>query len=201
LSESCSRRRVPRTNLSRRSDLPGANPAGRSAIDSVPSKVGRDASPASLATRSTATSSLYGFPHVAEIRFEFLGRDLDREIANGLPLVLQRALTRRLLERAKRAGTWTDDDYAVCADWYLQALQEDPRRPLVVMLERYRKTYPAWKVEQVRDRVKEARRRGFLTAGRQGTAGAEPTQRLLDWRLQRAKDTEPRKRDGRGKRR
>jgi hypothetical protein len=74
-----------------------------------------------------------------------------------------------------------DDDVAEYALEYVNAFRTDPRRPIQVLVEQYVRR--GWKVSDsvIRDRVRIARRRGFLTSPGQGSAGGEPTEKLLRW--------------------
>lgn len=72
-----------------------------------------------------------------------------------------------------------DDFFAEKAVEYLDALRKAPTRPLAYLEQKYR---GQWITRgQLRDYVHQARERGFLTPGRQGRAGAEPTEKLRDW--------------------
>ena len=57
---------------------------------------------------------------------------------------------------------------------YVQAVQGDPRRPIIRMV----RSRPEWRMVNVRDWVSVARRKGYLTAPGQGRAGGEATPKL-----------------------
>ncbi len=85
----------------------------------------------------------------------------------------------------RRGEHLTEDGYAQIAMLYLWALQKAPRQPLRWMVEHYRKGGHRASRDNLRDRVHTARERGFLTAGRPGSAGAQETAKLLEWKQQR----------------
>ena len=80
--------------------------------------------------------------------------------------------------RARRYEHRGDDWYAEKAIDYLNALRQAPNRPNAWLVEQYGRWVTR---DNVRDYVHEARVRGFLTSGRQGRAGAEPTDKLRAW--------------------
>jgi hypothetical protein len=88
------------------------------------------------------------------------------------------AVSRR---RAGRYERKDDDWYAEKAVDYLNALRQAPSRPNAWLAEQYGRQRQRVTRNNVRDYVHGARVRGFLTSGRQGWAGAEPTDKLRAW--------------------
>jgi hypothetical protein len=82
---------------------------------------------------------------------------------------------------AQRYAHKDDDWYAEKAIDYLNALRHAPNRPNAWLEEQYRRQRQWVTRDNVRDFVRGARVRGFLTSGRQGRAGAEPTENLRAW--------------------
>jgi hypothetical protein len=102
--------------------------------------------------------------------------------------------SQRALQRAGRFGLFPptapapgiaieQEEFADIAERYLDAYEAQPRRPLMAMLEQYQSEgWTGLTRDNVRDRVHLARKHGFLTPGRAGHAGAEPTAKLLEYR-------------------
>jgi hypothetical protein len=75
------------------------------------------------------------------------------------------------------AKGWGDEHFRRVAEMYLEALDIDRRRPLVLMAARF----SGYSRENVRDWVAVARDRGFLSAAQPGRAGAGPGPALVRW--------------------
>jgi hypothetical protein len=94
--------------------------------------------------------------------------------------------TYQLPPEGNRSGPkgWGEEFYQDVSVAYLKALGMDPHRPIQVMLPRY----PGYTKVNVRDWVFRAREKGYLTSPRQGRAGGEATEKLLDALKARSKD-------------
>ena len=88
------------------------------------------------------------------------------------------AVSRR---KAQRYAHKNDDWYAEKAIDYLNALRHAPSRPNAWLEEQYRRQRQWVTRDNIRDYVRGARVRDFLTSGQQGRAGAEPTDKLRAW--------------------
>ena len=99
---------------------------------------------------------------------------IERAGGPAAPPAQKRALRRVDETRARRTRT-SDDDIAMLALRYVMLYRQGVRRLLPQLAEEFGLT-----TTQVRDRINRARHElGYLTVGKQGRAGAEPTERLL----------------------
>jgi len=82
----------------------------------------------------------------------------------------------QLPPRTNRPGPrgWGETFYQDIAVAYVRAVQDDPRRPIILMV----RSHPEWRMVNVRDWVSVARRKGYLTAPGQGRPGGEATPKL-----------------------
>lgn len=87
----------------------------------------------------------------------------------------------------QRGRPLEEEELAEVAERYLEAVARNPRRVLRRMLEDYhRQGATEVTYEMVRDRVRLARRHGFLPpAPRRGMVTDGPTEKLLEWREKR----------------
>jgi hypothetical protein len=98
------------------------------------------------------------------------------ERAGGPPAPpAQKRTLRRVRKTHTRRTRTSDDEIATLAARYVTLYRRGIRRPLPQLAEEFGIT-----TTQVRDRIHRARHElGYLTPGKQGRAGAEPTERLL----------------------
>ncbi len=78
------------------------------------------------------------------------------------------------------------DRLAVAALRYIEAFKRDPRRVLVEMEKIYALAGDNISRSMCRERAREARKAGFLIGGRQGRAGAQATEKLVEWQREQA---------------
>lgn len=123
---------------------------------------------------------------LSSIKLEEIFRSL-RIAERALRASAPEAEPRPELARPRRGRPPLDDKhYRRIALMYLNAMRTDPGRPIPWMAERFRH-----EPSTVRGWVSEARRRGFLTPGTRGKAGAMPGPRLTGGGIKWQKTLEP----------
>ena len=73
------------------------------------------------------------------------------------------------------------DRLAVAALRYIEAFKRDPRRVLLEMKDEYERLGEPIAYSTARERVREARKAGFLVGGKRGRAGAMAGDKLTEW--------------------
>lgn len=72
---------------------------------------------------------------------------------------------------------YTDEFWRGVAEWYLETLTREPRRPVEAMATEHDAS-----TATIRTWIRKARTEGWLTEGQQGRAGAEPGWKLIKYR-------------------
>ena len=88
-------------------------------------------------------------------------------------------------EQRPRTGRWSsveDDEFALYAERYLEAVASRAPDPVQQMRDRFLREGRNVSLAKVRDRLKGCRKFMWLVGSRQGQAGAEAGPSLLNWR-------------------
>jgi hypothetical protein len=122
------------------------------------------------------SSKLLRSVHLDEALESAMEGVLDQEAPEVAAELVGREIARR------RGQERSEDFYAAIAELYLLAIRTAPRRPIVQVSEFLKLNGLDASTEQVRSWTNLARRRGLITNGTPGSAGAEATDNLIRWR-------------------